>query len=212
MSDPKNPYSFPELIPVSRPAAGSASVESPQDRVASVDTQQGQVDGLGSLAQSARKTHLASARMTMFVVGILTIAANLMVLNFSKEDIDAALNEHIVSLQEQGIELNADEIAQLKREAVASFQWVTWAFVGTGVVFLILGVLIYRFPVPCTVLALILYLGGQAVTIADDPTMLTRGFVMKVIIVFALVKAIQTAIAYQKEMKGNRPSVELPVV
>ncbi len=200
MSDNKNPYSFPELTP----AANRDPVSSPQSGGASaVEQPESLEDGLGSLAQSARKTHLASARVTMFVVGILTIAANVVMLNLAKANVDQAFNAEIFRLQEQGMEFDDAEIARLKEQAVVNLEWTSWGFIGSGVLFLVLGLLIYRFPVPCTVLGLILYLGGQAVTVAGNPEMLTRGIFLKVIIVFALVRAIQAAVAYQNEKKLN---------
>ena len=67
-----------------------------------------------------------------------------------------------------------------------------------------------RVPVACTVTALVLYLGGWMATIAislsnEDGTDFVKavmsGILIKFIIIICLAKAIQAAIAYQKESK-----------
>ena len=55
------------------------------------------------------------------------------------------------------------------------------------------------YPVPITVTAFVLYVGSAVVMALLDPEQIGRGLIMKVIIVFALVKAIQAAVAYQRE-------------
>lgn len=134
-------------------------------------------DELGSLAQSSRKQHLKSARTTMYVIGAITIIANV------------------------GVALMADKFAVLP-EDIRSVQISGFGFAALGVVFVALGVMIYSAPVACTVLALILYIGGWAVTGIGNPAALAQGIVIKIIIVVALVKAIQAAVAYQREEAG----------
>lgn len=141
-------------------------------------------EGLGSLAQSARTSHLKSARTTLFVIGVLTIIANLGM---------AALAQNLVDQELR------NEPEQVKQQVVLVTQFVAGGFAAVGVIFLILGSLIYKAPVPCTVLALILYIAGQAISVLLDPTMLAKGAVVKVIIIVALVKAVQAALAYRRE-------------
>lgn len=132
-------------------------------------------DELGSLAQSGRKQHLKSARTTMYVIGVLTILANV------------------------GLALFAANAAGVAPEQARALQISGFAFAGLGVVFIVLGVMIYSAPVACTVLALILYIGGWAVSGIGNPAMLANGLIIKIVIVVYLVKAIQAAIAYQRE-------------
>ncbi len=59
--------------------------------------------------------------------------------------------------------------------------------------------LVKTYPVPATVLGLVLYVGCAAVFGYLDPTTLAMGWLVKIIIVVALAKAIQSAVAYQRE-------------
>jgi hypothetical protein len=73
-----------------------------------------------------------------------------------------------------------------------------------GVIFIVLGVLVYKFPVPCTVAGLILYIVSTLGFAALDPTTLVRGIILKIIIVVGLFKSVQSALAYQAEMKAQK--------
>lgn len=156
-------------------------------------------DGLGKLAQSARSHQLGSARVTMYVIGFLTIAVNLTFAIFARSMVDSQFATEVKKLQAQGMQLDMQKIEELKAESVLATQISGGGFVALGVVFIILGMLVYRYPVPCTVLAMVLYLAGQAMTALADPQMLVNGFVIKIIIIVALAKAIQTATAYRRD-------------
>ena len=62
-----------------------------------------------------------------------------------------------------------------------------------------LGVYVKKFPVPATITGLVLYLGANAVFGLMDPTTLARGLIIKIFIIIGLFKAVQAAIAYQRE-------------
>ena len=59
--------------------------------------------------------------------------------------------------------------------------------------------MVTQYPVPCTITGLVLYLGANAAFGLMDPTSLARGLIVKIVIIVALFKAVQAAIAYQKE-------------
>jgi hypothetical protein len=71
-----------------------------------------------------------------------------------------------------------------------------------GVVFIVLGILVRKYPVPITITALVLYVGAGAIFGLIDPKSLAAGVVVKVIIILALVKSIQSALAYEREQAG----------
>lgn len=64
---------------------------------------------------------------------------------------------------------------------------------------MIFGIIIKRFPVPVTITSLVLYIGAIAVSGLYDPATLAQGVIIKIIVIIALAKAIQTAIAYEKD-------------
>ena len=160
-------------------------------------------EGLGSLAQSARKSHLGSARMTLFAIGILTIVANLLVMAAAQTLVEKQFADEVQQLQQQGQELDMQIVEDLKQTQIRSAQLVAAGFAGVGVIFLFLGALIYKYPVPCTVLALVLYIAGQAISGLFDPSMLAKGLVVKIIFIVALVKAMQAALAYRREQAAS---------
>lgn len=141
---------------------------------------------LGSLAQGARLKKLNSARNILIIIGILVI-------------VGAAAFMVIIPAQAQG---NIPE-AQLR-----AFYLVNFALMGLGVVFFVLAFFVKQYPVPITVVSLILYLGYQALLVADDIQNLWRGIIIKVIIIAALVKAVQAAMAYQKEEDAAKAAAE----
>lgn len=154
---------------------------------------------LGSLAQSARTNQLRSARIAMFIVGGLTILANLFVVFSATSLVESQFAAEVNELQRQGFEMDMAKLDELKAAAVRSTQLVGVGFVGVGIIFFILGSYIYKYPVPCTVLALVLYLSGAAISAMIDPATVARGLLIKIIIIVVLAKAIQSALAYRRQ-------------
>jgi hypothetical protein len=74
--------------------------------------------------------------------------------------------------------------------------------VGLGVIFIILGVMVKSYPVPMTITGLVLYVLANAIFGLLDPAMLLQGVIIKIIVVVALIKAVQAALAYQREMSA----------
>lgn len=143
--------------------------------------------GLKSLGQEVRKSSLNSARWIMIVIGVLTIGLNVF-LYFSIQD-------EIKKVQRQGMILDQAVVTQALLPV--------YAFIGVGVVYILMGIFIYQFPVPFTITALVLYVGGQIVSalLNDDPKMLASGLIVKILIVAGLWKAIQAAQAYERERR-----------
>jgi uncharacterized membrane protein YphA (DoxX/SURF4 family) len=160
---------------------------------------EGESDGLGSLAQSSRKQNLKTARTTMFVVGALTIAANLFLALGAEKMVDLAFEKEIQKVRNQGMEVDPAAIGELKAQAVKSTRLAGFGFAAVGGVFILLGLFVYKAPVACTVLALVLYIAGWAISAVADPAQIVAGLLIKIIIIAALGKAVQAAIAYQRE-------------
>ena len=161
-------------------------------------------DELGSLSQKVRKDSLRSARITMFVVGVLTIGANL----FFALSAEQMVDKEIADMRKTGVVFDEAELKSLRESAIRTTQLSSFVFVGLGAIFIALGCFVYKAPVACTVAALVLYLGGWMATVAisvagEDGANVVKaimsGIVIKIIIIVCLAKAIQAAIAYQKE-------------
>jgi hypothetical protein len=146
-------------------------------------------DELGSLAQSARKSSLGQARAILIVVGVLTLLLNIFL--YSNVDNEVAK----VRRENPGMVIDQD--------AVKLVRLIYAGTAGLGAVFIVLGLAVYKAPVACTVTGLVLYVAGIAVFAVIDPQNLVRGLIIKVIIIVALVKAVQAAAAYQKEHQAE---------
>ena len=70
-----------------------------------------------------------------------------------------------------------------------------------GVVFVLLGFFVHRAPVAMTATGLILYIADYAIGAVLDPTYLVRGIIVKIVIVVCLVKALNAAIACERERR-----------
>lgn len=153
---------------------------------------------LGNLAQAARGNQLKSARWIMIVIGILTLAANGFFFATARQTIDA----EVAKLRQQGMQVDVGEI----ENAVRTQQLVCGTMAVLGIVFIVLGILVYKFPVPCTVAGLSLYLLSTLVFAVLDPTQIARGVIIKVFIVIGLFKSVKSAMAYQAERKAEQAS------
>ena len=82
------------------------------------------------------------------------------------------------------------------------------AFILVGILFLIFGAIIYRFPVPVTITSLILYVlttvaGMVLLSLSDEPAAAGRGIIVRILIIIALAKSIQSALAYERERRAQ---------
>jgi hypothetical protein len=95
--------------------------------------------------------------------------------------------------------VDAAKVKEIEENAVRFVYLVDGAAIALGIVFVIFAVVIRQYPVPVTVTSLVLYIGATVVFGLLDPHTLVQGIIIKIIMVVGLVKAIQAAVAYQKE-------------
>jgi hypothetical protein len=155
--------------------------------------------GLGNLAQSARGKELKSARVIMFVIGALSMAANLMFFSSAEQDVQKEIDKEVAKLG-PGFVVDQEKVAELKKQAVGTAHLINGGGVVLGMVFIACGLLVQKHPVPATITALALYLAGVAIFGLLNPASLASGIIIKVFVVIGLFKAVQAAIAYQKEL------------
>jgi hypothetical protein len=157
--------------------------------------------GLGDLAQVARTKQLKTARGVLYFVGILTVLVNLGFCVFADKLVDSQIEQELKGIRAQGMEVDDTALAEFRENAISSTRLANGIGVVLGVVFIACGALVYRYPVPATILSLVLYIGSAAAYGVFDPTTLARGWFIKIIVVVALFKAIQAALAYENERK-----------
>jgi hypothetical protein len=153
--------------------------------------------GLGSLAQSARTTHLTQARRVLIGAGILIVVVNGALAFFAR---DLVLSQLQNEVQRQGVRNpNQAHLREFEDQLVAGQRIISGAMVAMGCLFVVFGFLIRRHPVLITVTSLVIFIGMIAILAAIDPTTLIQGWLLKIIVIVALVKALQAALAAQKD-------------
>ncbi len=150
---------------------------------------------LGNLAQAARKKKLQSARWILIGIGILQVVFSLLLIVGAPQLAD----KEIRKLRGQGI----DVPNEVRERAIRSIRLVNSIGLAAGVLFVIFGMAIYSRPVPITIASVVIYVGVNALFGMFEPNSLIRGVLLKIIIVVALVRAVQTAIAFEQERGEN---------
>jgi len=162
---------------------------------------------LGSLAQSAREKQLNQARWILIIVGILTIAVNGFLFVAAEAAVKAQIDKEVADLRAQRVMvIDQAELAKFQASATRLTRVVAAGMVALGGLFVFFGVILKKYPVPISVTSLVLYVGAAAGFAILDPSTLLKGIVVKVLIVFGLAKAVQAAVAYEKEQKAGSPT------
>jgi hypothetical protein len=157
---------------------------------------------LGSLAQSARGKQLKTAQWLMIVVGILTVAINGIVFKTIEDEVDRAIQKEITKVQGQGMQVDQAAVQKIRTRAIHIGQLIAGSAVALGVVFIVLGALVKKFPVPCTIFGLVLYIGATAIYGYLAPETLVQGLIWKIVTIVVLVKSVQSAVSYQQSEKS----------
>jgi hypothetical protein len=158
---------------------------------------------LGSLTQSARRTSLKQARIILIVIGSLTVLMNLVY--FFRIEQDA---KEVISAEKQkagpGVQFDEARLKEAEQTIVRIARLIHGGAILLGVIFIGLGIAVYKAPVACTSAGLVLYLAGIAIFAAIEPLSLVQGILFKIIFTIALVKAVQAALAYEREVRAER--------
>jgi hypothetical protein len=179
-----------------------------QEEMPMSDPQPRPVPGLGSLAQSARTKNLNSARWILIAIGVLTLGLNLFMFFNVTSEADKFIEGERKNLA-PGTVIDPVKAAEAKETIINYGRLIYGGGAALGLVFIVLGIVVYQVPVVATVLGLVLYIGGNLAFAALEPESLARGIIIKVIVIVGLFKAIQTAVAYERE---RRAATDLPEV
>jgi hypothetical protein len=163
---------------------------------------QGELPKLGSLTQSARFKQLNQARNILVAIGILTMAVNGFLWFHAEKEVDEALQQQIGP----GRVADPARFQEARKQVLRIVYLIYGGTFALGAVFVVLGLLVKTYPVPTTITGLVLYLGATAVFALLNPASIGAGIIIKIIVIVCLVKAIQSALAYQRE---ERKQIEL---
>ncbi len=141
--------------------------------------------GLGNLADKMRENILKQSRIALALVGVLTVAYAAYQL--------MKLNTELAQFDDYVLEAISSEIASAKL--------IIHLTIGIGAVFLGFAVMIYRYPLTCTLGGLVIFVLGIVAGAVIDPETLSHGLIMRFAIIAVLVKGVKTAIVYSKELK-----------
>ncbi len=171
------------------------------------------VPRLGSLAQKARGNRLKQARVIFLFVGVATILINILDISQIRSQFQQAVEKQI---QKQGgpgmVRIDRALLQKEEDNAFLIGSLIDGLFILSGFIFLLLGVLVYRFPVPATVIGLVLYIvafvAGLTITIAfgEGETIAryaTGGAIVRIAIVIGLISSIKSALVYESERRAE---------
>ena len=189
-----NPESMDPNVPVQTPS-GLASLA-------------GSSSSLGSLSQSIRQKRIRECRNFLIIIGLIIAGMNFFRLMSAKEEVDQVIQQEIVKGQQQRMVVDQNAL-NLQRARIMTFvQIIYGGMAGLGVLYILLGLVVQKFPVPITIFSLVLYIGSNAILGFLDPVWLLQAIIFKIIIIAAFIKAIQAAISYQREMDNSSGQVE----
>jgi uncharacterized protein YjeT (DUF2065 family) len=162
---------------------------------------------LQSLAQAARSTQLKQVRGTLLAIGILTLIVHGAMLFTVPDQVRKAAQENQAQQAKQGMVVNPADAAMTETIMHVVGYMIGSIPIAMGLLFILFGALVQYFPVPITIASLVLY---SLVTLVCFITDLSGGgvgsvfwVVLRIMFVIALVKAVGTAFAYQKERRRD---------
>jgi hypothetical protein len=158
---------------------------------------------LGKLSHSARGTQIKSARTILIVIGVLTALLNAGQLGLAPGLVHKAVQEQVASQEAAGVALDDEAVQQYEQTVLRVTFLILGAAVALGLLFIVFGVFVERAPVPITIASLVIYIGATAVYGMLDPSTLVQGLIIKVFFILGLFKAIQAALATERERRAD---------
>lgn len=130
------------------------------------------------------KKGLNGAKWAMIIVGVLTLVVNIFLMVNAAEEMKQVV-------QQEGLDGDLGMFTTILRVfyGIAAF---------LGIVYIILGLLVYRFPLFAPLTGLILYIGSVALFGFLEPTSLMRGIILKIFVVVALFNAVKAGFEYRR--------------
>lgn len=160
---------------------------------------------LGSLKKHAHSKNLRSARIALVVACIVMGLMAFFNYVTAERQIDDQIKKE---LRQMGGGVGQHEIQQAKEGMMRVMVLLCLGIGFISLVFLILAILVYRYPLFCTVGGLIFFIGFNLIMAfliamggegGDAVAFLASGFIWKIIILVGLGKGIQSAVAFQRE-------------
>lgn len=155
---------------------------------------------LGSLAQAARGNEIKQAQRILIVIGLLTLGVNGFMLYNLPQEVQQVLAKN---------QIPGANPAEIRATLTMMGYLIYGGAAALGLLFVIFGVVIHRFPVAITVTSLVLYLLATAIFALLSPATLAAGIIVKLVIIYALFRAILAARAYSSHTQKPALAGEL---
>ena len=117
---------------------------------------------------------------------------------FERGSIRDELNK-LVQRQAPGARLSPAQMNDLEASAQRLLLLFHGGTIAVGLAFVVMGFFVEKYPVPITALALITFIGLNVIFAVVDVHNIYRGWILKLIFIIALSKALSAGIAAQKE-------------
>src|SRR5437764_2736668 len=121
--------------------------------------------GLGSLSQAARGKHLRQARRILVIVGLLTLVFNGAFFVFAPAIVHGMV-EREVKKNAPGQVVDRAKVQEFEDTLVRENRLAWGGTAILGIVFIVLGAMVYQFSVQCEVRGLGVYVGSGVTALA----------------------------------------------
>jgi hypothetical protein len=158
--------------------------------------------GLGSLGQEARLKNLNTAKWIMIIVGLIQMGNFAIFYAMTEKEADTVIAEELRNQRIGRDQIDPVQFREYRDTMIRIARLIYGALIALGAAFVIMGLFVKKYPVPLTITALVLFIGVHAVLAILNPVNLAAGLLLKVIFIVGLAKAIQAAIAYERERKA----------
>jgi hypothetical protein len=149
---------------------------------------------------------LNTARRVLYVFGVLVSLTYLFLFGNAETEIRQGLD---LELSKNGLNRMTVDPVKLKEVESAAVRTVRLIYGGgivLGIVFIVSGAMLLKFPVASVLTSLILFVGKTAVEGYLAPESLWMGAILKLIVFVCLIAAVPAAVAYQR---GRREQSEV---
>ena len=151
---------------------------------------------VGSFAQSARGQEIGQARTILFVLGTLFVVGY----GIMSAIAPMVTNTEIERAEKAG-EIAPEQVEQSRIGLTAINYAIFGSSMALGVLFIIFGFIVKKFPAPITIASLALYILWILAAAIVNPFNLVSGLIVKIVVIVGLAKAIKAAFAYEQDKR-----------
>lgn len=152
---------------------------------------------LGKLKTSARSKKLNQVRVLLIILGILMAVVHAIFLANARSRYEDEAKKIFGPMAPRAM------VKAIVDDAVSKETPIRIGYIACGCLFIVFGIIVHKYPLPITILGLVMYIGAIFVgyMLSQDPKTLYQGAILKLLIIGGLISGIQTAVAIEKEKR-----------